>query len=267
MLLCELHAALRIWMIGVNMLLLSFIGLYRYLHVVQSQLSSPASRGACFYLAVSTCWALPCVFSFTPLLGWWGQFSFQPRILQCTFSRAAHASHKVTTITLGYLIPCVFLIVCYARIGVVVCRSRSRTTRGGSSYRKQRARRDSFRLTGMMVLIFLGFLVGTTPFFLINTVDSGFLYPMPHIWSPVLAWVMYSLNPVIYTVMDSQFQQAYRRLLLCQVFRPEVNLESSCHERPAILVANKTHTIVNDTADNGHTLFIATKDNTISNNL
>ncbi|XP_005098692.1 G-protein coupled receptor moody [Aplysia californica] len=241
--LCELHAALRIWLIGVNILLLSFIALYRFLHVVRPQQHTRFSQGAWFIGAVIICWALPMFFSFTPLVGWWGTFAFQSRILQCTFSGDSSRSHKITTVTLGYVVPCLFLCVCYARIGCVVFRSRKRATRGGSVYRKQRARRDSFRLTGMMVLIFLGFLVGTTPFFLINTLDSKLRYPMPHIWSPVLAWVMYGLNPIIYTVMDAQFQQAYRRLLLCTFYKPEPVVETSFQERQSSLLAAKTENI------------------------
>lgn len=234
--LCELHAALRIWLIGVNMVLLSTIALYRFLHVVHPNVYTIYSQSPWFIGACIMCWALPFIFCFTPLVGWWGEFSFQQRILQCTFSTTSSKSHKVVTITAGYVVPCLFICFCYARIGCVVFTSRTKVSKG-SQYRRQRARRESFRLTGMMLLIFVGFLLGTTPFFTINIVDSKLLYPMPHIWTPFLAWVMYSMNPVIYTVMDANFQRAYHRLLLCMIFKPDNVAETSVAERQNSLLA------------------------------
>ncbi|XP_059150806.1 protein trapped in endoderm-1-like [Physella acuta] len=236
--LCQLHAALRIWMIGVNMMLLSTIALYRFLHVVHPQSHTRYTQTSWFVGACSLCWALPFIFVLTPLVDWWGSFCFQERILQCTFSASSSKSHKIATITAGYVVPCVFICVCYARIGWVVCTTRRRASRG-SQYRKQRAKRESFRLTGMMILIFVGFLLGTTPFFAINTIDNKLRYPMPHIWSPFLAWVMYSLNPLIYTIMDANFQRAYHRLLLCLIFKPDNVAETSVVDRQSTLLAGK----------------------------
>ncbi|KAH9510053.1 hypothetical protein Btru_043395 [Bulinus truncatus] len=237
-LMCQLHAALRIWLIGVNMMLLSTIAFYRFLHVVHPQSHTRYTQRPWFCAACVLCWALPFFFCLTPLIGVWGGFDFQERILQCTFSAAGSKSHKITTITAGYVVPCLFICVCYARLGCVVCTSRRKASRG-SQYRRQRARRESFRLTGMMVLIFLGFLVGTTPFFIINTVDNRLRYPMPHIWSPFLAWVMYSMNPVIYTIMDANFQRAYHRLLLCMIFKPDNVAETSVADRQSSLIQGK----------------------------
>ncbi|RUS86228.1 hypothetical protein EGW08_006023 [Elysia chlorotica] len=216
-LVCELNAALRIWLIGVNMMLLSFIALYRFLHVVHPQSHTKYSQTPWFISACVLCWALPAFFSLTPLVRLWGEFAFQERILQCTFGPVSSESHKITTITAGYLVPCAFISVCYARIGCVVFRSRNRAVKSGSVYRRQKARRDSFRLTGMMVLIFVGFLMGTTPYFVVNSLDPKFRRPVAHIVTPVLAWIMYGTHPLIYTVMDKKFQTAYRRLLACIV--------------------------------------------------
>ncbi|GFO21268.1 gustatory receptor trehalose 1 [Plakobranchus ocellatus] len=229
-LVCELHAALRIWLIGINMMLLSFIALYRFLHVVRPQSYTYYSQTPWFVAACILCWVLPFIFSLTPLVHLWGEFAFQDRILQCTFGPDSSKSHKITTITAGYLVPCVFICVCYARIGCVVFRSRHRAVKSGSVYRRQRARRDSFRLTGMMVLIFVGFLLGTTPYFVVNSLDPKLLRPVAHIITPVLAWIMYGTHPLIYTVMDKKFQAAYRRLLACIIASKHIPPETSLQE-------------------------------------
>lgn len=211
---CVLHAAIRIWLIGVNMLQLSIIALYRYLNVVHPQLYPRMAQRPVFLPIIVVCWMFPAVFCATPVLGLWGSFSFESLILQCTFTSQAGKSHKIVVITLGYVVPCIFISFCYARIGCVVARTRKRASRG-SLYRKQKNQRDSLRLTAMMLLIFLGFFLGTTPYFTINLVDPRQTKTIAHIWAPCAAWVLYSLNPVIYTLMDKNFLLAYKQLVCC----------------------------------------------------
>ncbi|XP_046382007.1 G-protein coupled receptor moody-like [Haliotis rufescens] len=215
--LCVLHAAVRFWLIGVNMMLLSAIALYRFLHIVHPTIYSKFSSRGPFLAVVVICWVFSLYFCITPIIGLWGSFSFQEAILQCTFTTSANKSHKITTVTLGFVIPCIFICFCYARIGCMAYFSRKRVTRTASQYRRQKAQKDSLRLTGMMLFIFCGFLLGTTPYFVSNILDPKMKHPLAHIWAPFMAWLLYCMNPVIYTVMDRNFQNAYRRLLTCHV--------------------------------------------------
>ena len=93
-------------------------------------------------------------------------------------------------------------------------RSRQRALRG-SVYGRKKSQRGSLRLTAMMLFIFVGFFVGTTPYFITNVADPRQTLPMAHIWGPCAAWLLYGLNPVIYTVMDKNFLQAYKQLVCC----------------------------------------------------
>ena len=65
----------------------------------------------------------------------------------------------------------------------------------------------------MMLLIFVSFFVGTTPYFITSLVDPRQTQPMAHIWVPCAAWLLYSINPVIYTVMDRLLRKSYKQLL------------------------------------------------------
>ena len=76
-----------------------------------------------------------------------------------------------------------------------------------------KVQRTSLRLTTMMLLIFVSFFVGTTPYFITRLVDPRQTQPMAHIWAPCAAWLLYSINPVIYTVMDRNFMKSYKQLL------------------------------------------------------
>ncbi|XP_076447343.1 G-protein coupled receptor moody-like [Babylonia areolata] len=212
---CVGEAAVRIWLIGVNMCLLSAIAFYRFLHVVYPQSYPQWSQSKIFFPIILFCWTFALLFSLAPMLVGWGSYGFESLILQCTFTSAhPDKSHKITCVTIGFVIPCVFISVCYARIGCVVYRSRKRALRG-SVYSKKKGQRGSLRLTAMMLLIFLGFFVGTTPYFIVNVADPRQTRPLAHIWCPCAAWLLYCLNPVIYTLMDSNFLQAYKQLVCC----------------------------------------------------
>ena len=71
----------------------------------------------------------------------------------------------------------------------------------------------------MMLLIFVSFFVGTTPYFITNLVDPRLTQPMAHIWVPCTAWLLYSINPVIYTVMDRNFRKSYKQLLFRLLYK------------------------------------------------
>ncbi|XP_050413016.1 protein trapped in endoderm-1 [Patella vulgata] len=226
---CMLHAAARLWLIGVNMMLLSAIALYRCLHIAHIQSYHRLTTQVPFLSIIALCWIFPLGFVITPLAGIWGSFSFQEMILRCTFTQNAEKSHKITVITLGYVIPCLFILICYARIGSVAYRTRKRVSRA-SIYRKQKAQRQSLRLTGMMLCIYCGFLFGTTPYFLTNLFDPKYTQPIAHLFAPFLAWILYCVNPIIYTLMDKNFQNAYKRLLMMEVCKPNAPREDADQE-------------------------------------
>lgn len=117
---------------------------------------------------------------------------------------------------MGFVVPCLFVCLCYARIGCVVYHTRQRASRL-STRRRETAQRQSLRLTAMMLCIFLGFLITAAPYFTVNMLDQGFSRPAAHVWAPMLAWLLYCLNPLIYTIMDRNFQLAYRAILTGQV--------------------------------------------------
>lgn len=223
---CVVQASIRIWLIGVNMSLLSAIALYRFLNIVYPHIYNRITSSGFLYSIIAVCWLFSAIFSSTPIMGVWGSFSFEGKVLQCTFTsgEGVSKSHKVIVVTLGYVIPCVFICFCYARIGCVVYRTRQRAM-CGSIHGKQRIQRYSLRLTAMMLFIFLGFFVCTTPFFAINVADPNQNLPVAHIWAPCAAWLLYCLNPVIYTLMDNNFLLAYKQLVCCLYCRSKSSLE------------------------------------------
>ena len=107
----------------VSSLCIKIYPLYRFIHVVCPHAYPRWSEGKIFFPIIVFCWTFAFFFCAAPLFGW-GSYAFEPLILQCTFnSQNPDKSHKITVVTIGYVIPCVFISVCYARIGCVVYRS------------------------------------------------------------------------------------------------------------------------------------------------
>ena len=97
--------------------------LSRFVQVVHPQVYFKWTRERVFIPIIVFCWTFSFFFCATPLIGW-GSYDFESCILQCTFnSKNPDKSHTATVVALGYVIPCVFISVCYARIGCVVYRS------------------------------------------------------------------------------------------------------------------------------------------------
>jgi hypothetical protein len=65
----------------------------------------------------------------------------------------------------------------------------------------------------MMLCIFFIFFLGTFPYFILNVSDTGYKYPIHHVWTTMLGWLLYCLNPFVYTLMDQNFRLAFKRIL------------------------------------------------------
>lgn len=207
---CSAAAGIRYTLVGVIMLHLGVIALYRFLNVVYINKYRYMSETRQLGLSLAVCWVLPLVFTIPPSLRVWGAFHFQSAILACTFDESANQSNRVATVTAGFIVPCIFIIFCYARIGCVAYRSFKRM----SQWKGNSPQGKAMRLSGMMLCIFFIFFLGTFPYFVMNVMDKNFKYPIHHIWTTMLGWVLYCVNPIVYTLMDNNFRAAYRKFLM-----------------------------------------------------
>jgi hypothetical protein len=207
---CSAAGGIRYTLVGVIMLHLGIIALYRFLNVVYINQYRYMSQTRQLVVSLIFCWILPLVFTIPPSLGIWGAFHFQPAILACTFDKSADQSNRIATVTGGFIVPCIFITYCYARIGCVAYKSFKRMSRWKGNSPQGKA----VRLSAMMLCIFLIFFCGTFPYFVLNVTDKNFKYPVHHIWTTMLGWVLYCLNPIVYTLMDNNFRNAYKKFLM-----------------------------------------------------
>lgn len=208
---CPIAGCIRYTLVGVIMMHLSVIALYRFLNVVHLSLYKKLALQSPLASAIVACWIFPLVFTVPAGFQIWGSFSFQSDVLACTFTTdGVNHSNRIVTVTLGFIVPCVFIVVCYARIGFIAYGSSKRI----SQWKGNTVQLKALRLSGMMLCIFLVFFLGTFPYFIVNVTDKNYKRPIHHIWTTMLGWLLYCLNPIVYTVMDNNFRTAYRRFLL-----------------------------------------------------
>ena len=207
---CLAAGGIRYTLVGVILLHLGVIALYRYLNVVHVNKYRYMSGTKQLIISLVFCWMLPLVFTVPPSLKIWGAFKFQPSILACTFDQTTDPSNRIATVTAGFIIPCLFIVFCYIRIGVAAFKSFKRM----SKWKSNTPQKKAFRISAMMLCIFFIFFFGTFPYFVLNVTDKTYKYPIHHIWTTMLGWLLYCLNPVVYTLMDHNFRTAYRRFLM-----------------------------------------------------
>jgi len=207
------------------------------------------------FLMIAFVWLFSFGMMVPPLLEVWGTLGLDEQTFSCTILKRNDTSPKKFLMIFGFLMPCIVIIACYSAIFLKVRQSRknvqshmknNRTTaaasngtaaagtavpanKNGESSGKNAIsaalnsaqsaqRREDIRLTKMMLIIFLSFLVCFLPLMVVNVADDGVQIPFLHILASVLAWASAVVNPFIYAFKNRQYQQAFikvRQQILC----------------------------------------------------
>lgn len=77
-------------------------------------------------------------------------------------------------------------------------------------------KRNEWRITKMVLAIFLSFLACYLPITIIKVVDKDVNYPGLHIFGYLMIYLSACVNPIIYVIMNKQYRQAYKSVLLCK---------------------------------------------------
>lgn len=93
--------------------------------------------------------------------------------------------------------------------------------------KKSRRDRDDNRLTRLMVLIFVCFLLCFLPLMIVNVFDDEVKYPSIHVYASILAWASSVINPFIYAGSNRQYRTAYKRLF--NIVKSSVTISESRH--------------------------------------
>lgn len=162
------------------------------------------------------------------MLGIYGKLGLDEETFSCTILRDEKGrSPKKMLFLFGILLPCLIIIISYTCIYYTVQRQRRRLkahsqepkalAQGSEKHsravaqRKKKEREDS-RLTGMMLTIFVCFLLCFLPLMFANVFDKEIQVPFIHVLASVMCWASGVINPFIYAASNRTYRIAYMKL-------------------------------------------------------
>lgn len=88
-----------------------------------------------------------------------------------------------------------------------------------SEQREAKQKRNEWRITKMVLAIFLSFLACYLPITITKVVDTDVNWPGLHIFGYIMIYMSACINPIIYVIMNKQYRTAYKTVLLCKASR------------------------------------------------
>lgn len=85
--------------------------------------------------------------------------------------------------------------------------------------RDAKAKRNEWRITKMVLAIFLSFVLCYLPITVTKVADKDVQYPGFHIFGYIMLYLSSCINPIIYVIMNKQYRQAYKTVILCRPSR------------------------------------------------
>ncbi|GAB0093993.1 hypothetical protein DMENIID0001_091930 [Sergentomyia squamirostris] len=85
-----------------------------------------------------------------------------------------------------------------------------------SSSDTHQAKRNEWKITKMVLAIFVSFIACYLPITVIKIADKDVTQPAAHVFGYVMLYLSACINPIIYVIMNKQYRQAYKTVLLCR---------------------------------------------------
>ncbi|XP_041981276.1 G-protein coupled receptor moody isoform X2 [Aricia agestis] len=234
--LCKLVPFLRYGNVGVSLLSIALITLNRYIMIAHHSWYGRVYRKHNIALMIVFSWMFSYGMQIPTLIGIWGKFDYDAELGTCSIIPDENGrSAKTALFVIAFIVPALLIFICYARIFWVVhssevrMREHQRTQHASSGTlnngvekrstikdtRETKARRNEWRITKMVLAIFLSFLVCYLPITIAKVADSHVHFPVFHVAGYLLLYASACVNPIIYVIMNAQYRAAYAAALCC----------------------------------------------------
>ncbi|CAG7732371.1 unnamed protein product [Allacma fusca] len=132
-------------------------------------------------------------------------------------------SSKTALFITAFLIPCAIIVFCYTKIFWTVRKSENRMRRHSarSDMRETKTRKNEWRITKMVLVIFLSFVFCYLPITIVKVADKCVNSPIMHVVGYILIYLSACVNPIIYVFMNKQYRQAFQAVL-CPSFGGQI---------------------------------------------
>lgn len=79
-----------------------------------------------------------------------------------------------------------------------------------------KTKRNEWRITKMVLAIFLSFVACYLPITIVKVADPDVESPVLHVFAYIMLYLSSCINPIIYVIMNKQYRQAYKTILMCR---------------------------------------------------
>ncbi|CAG2208947.1 dopamine receptor 1-like [Mytilus edulis] len=216
---CDIWISGDIMCSTASILNLCVISLDRYIHIRDPFRYENWMNWKKIAAMISAVWIMSCAISFIPIhLEWHKNAEDRGKPLEenvCAME--LNPVYSVVSSTISFYIPCIVMLAiyiqlyCYARRHVKSIKKTQTPQFGGGKNSSSQDHKAAVTL-GIIVGVFL---FCWLPFFIINLI-AAFCKCVPLILFKILTWLGYvnsCLNPIIYSIFNQEFRDAFRRIL------------------------------------------------------
>ncbi|XP_057553461.1 melatonin receptor type 1A [Hippopotamus amphibius kiboko] len=146
-----------------------------------------------------------------------GTLRYDPRIYSCTFTQSISSAYTIAVVVFHFMVPMVIVIFCYLRIWVLVLQVRWRVKPDN----KPKLKSQDFRNFVTMFVVFVLFAICWAPLNFVGLAvasDPASMVPRIPEWlfvaSYYMAYFNSCLNAIIYGLLNQNFRQEYRRIIV-----------------------------------------------------
>ncbi|PVD29386.1 hypothetical protein C0Q70_08637 [Pomacea canaliculata] len=227
---CKVWISSDIMCSTASILNLCVISLDRYIHIRDPLRYEAWMTTRKTVLFIATVWILSVLISFVPThLGWheppMGENSTELQEL-CVFN--INPVYAIVSSTVSFYIPCVVMVSIYVRLYVYARRhvQTIKRTHLAERFHTNGSSKSSYKVSDHKAAVTLGIIMGVfllcwVPFFIVNPIAAFCSSCIPKLVFQILTWCGYvnsCLNPIIYSIFNTEFRDAFRRILFPKCF-------------------------------------------------
>lgn len=216
--LCKIFPVIFYGNVAVSLLSMVGITLNRYILIAWHGLYSKIYKPLYIIFQIICFWLIAFFMMLPPLIGIWGEMGLDEQTFSCTILSKDGKSMKKFLFLIGFLVPCLVIIISYSCIYITVKRQKTkleahRCLKTKESALIARRHREDNRLTIMMLTIFICFILCFLPLMLVNVIDEhNTLSPWLHTFASIMAWASSVINPFIYAASNRNYRIAYYKI-------------------------------------------------------
>lgn len=225
--LCKLVPFVQYSNVGISLLFITMITINRYIMIAHYSIYNSVYTTCTISCMIAFCIVFSIGMQIPTLLGIWGQYQYDEKLKTCSImADAAGRSSKSYLMIIGFIIPCIIIVCCYTKIFWIVHSSEKKMLQHAtksqpsnqtiSNKKEDKKKRNEWRITKMVLAIFISFVLCYLPLTIVKVIDSDVRYFKLHLISYLMLYASACINPIIYVIMNKQYRKAYKTVLLCQ---------------------------------------------------